>query len=138
MSRRKPEAGAAVAESTATMTDRIDVSLRDGCALVFSDCHYDPEAPASTAHRAVVHLAKKLKPDLLVCGGNALDWAGLSRHPKIMFEARPSPVSPTSRIGAIFCFRPVEHQRFGLKSLHYGRGWRGWSAVVIFGGGWGG
>jgi hypothetical protein len=93
MSRRKPEAGAAVAESTATMTDRIDVSLRDGCALVFSDCHYDPEAPASTAHRAVVHLAKKLKPDLLVCGGNALDWAGLSRHPKIMFEARPSPVS---------------------------------------------
>ena len=46
--------------------------------------------------------------------------------------------NPTSRIGAIFCFRPVEHQRFGLKSLHYGRGWRGWSAVVIFGGGWGG
>ena len=46
--------------------------------------------------------------------------------------------NPTSRIGAIFCFRPVEHQRVGLKSLHYGRGWRGWSAVVIFGGGWGG
>ena len=46
--------------------------------------------------------------------------------------------NPTSRIGAIFCFRPVEHQRIGLKSLHYGRGRRGESAVVIFGGGWGG
>ena len=30
-------------------------------------------------------------------------------------------LNPTSRIGAIFCFRPVEHQRIGLKSLHYGR-----------------
>ena len=48
-------------------------------------------------------------------------------------------ISPTSRIGAIFCFRPVEHQRVGLKSLHYGRGWRGWlGGGDFFGGGWGG
>ena len=32
--------------------------------------------------------------------------------------APADPVSPTSRIGAIFCFRPVEHQRVGLKIRH--------------------
>ena len=47
-------------------------------------------------------------------------------------------LSPTSRIGAVFWFRPVGNQRVGLKGLHYGKGWRGGSEVVILGGGWGG
>jgi hypothetical protein len=80
-------------ESTARMQPRIDVEVADGTALIFSDCHYDPDAPASTAHRAVVMQAKALKPDLLICAGDAVDWAGLSRHPRIMWEDRPSPVA---------------------------------------------
>jgi hypothetical protein len=80
-------------ESTHSLSERIDVEIADGSALVFSDCHYDPAAPASTAHRAVVKLAKVLRPDLLICAGDAVDWAGLSRHPRIMWEDRPSPVA---------------------------------------------
>jgi hypothetical protein len=81
-------------ESTHSLSERIDVEIADGCAIVFSDCHYDPDAPASTAHRAVVHFAKSLQPDLLICGGDAFDWAGLStKHARIMWEPRPSPIA---------------------------------------------
>jgi len=81
-------------ESTHSLSERIDVEIADGSAIVFSDCHYDPDAPASTAHRAVVHFAKALQPDLLICGGDAFDWAGLStKHARIMWEPRPSPVA---------------------------------------------
>jgi Calcineurin-like phosphoesterase len=79
-------------ESTHSLSARIDVEIANGSAICFSDCHYDPGAPASTAHRAVVKLAKSLKPDLLLCGGDALDAAALSRHPRIMWEDRPKPV----------------------------------------------
>jgi predicted MPP superfamily phosphohydrolase len=79
-------------ESTSTSTNRIDVELHEGMALIFSDCHYDPEAPASTAHRACVKFSRNYRPDLLICGGDAVDWAGLSKHPRIMWEDRPSAV----------------------------------------------
>jgi hypothetical protein len=82
----------AICESTASMQDRIDVTLPDGCAIVFSDCHYHPEEPASTAHRTVVHLARQLKPRLLICGGDAFDFPGISKHGRIMFEKRPAVV----------------------------------------------
>jgi hypothetical protein len=31
-----------------------------------------------------VALAKRLRPDLLICGGDALDGASISRHSRIM------------------------------------------------------
>jgi predicted MPP superfamily phosphohydrolase len=81
-------------ESTQSSSERINVEITDGSAICFSDCHYDPDAPPSTAHRAVVQFAKSLSPDLLICGGDALDWAGLStKHARIMWEDRPSPVA---------------------------------------------
>jgi hypothetical protein len=41
-------------ESTARMQPRIDVTIRDGAAIVFSDCHFHPNEPPSTAWRAAV------------------------------------------------------------------------------------
>jgi hypothetical protein len=79
-------------ESTHSLSDRIDIEIPNGTAICFSDCHYDPEAPASTAHRAVVQFAKSLSPDLLICGGDAVDFAALSRYSRIMWEARAKPV----------------------------------------------
>lgn len=70
-------------------TDQLDYDLPDGQAIVFSDCHYDPDTPASTAHRAVVMLARERQPEVLVCGGDAFDFAAVSRHARIMYEARP-------------------------------------------------
>jgi predicted MPP superfamily phosphohydrolase len=75
-------------ESTHSHSARINIEITDGSAICFSDCHYDPDAPPTTAHRAVVQFAKSLSPDLLLCGGDALDWAALSRHPRIMWEGR--------------------------------------------------
>jgi hypothetical protein len=70
-------------------TNQLDFELTDGQAIVFGDCHYDPEAPPSTAHRAVVMLARDLQPAVIACDGDAFDFAGVSRHARIMWEARP-------------------------------------------------
>jgi hypothetical protein len=32
-------------ESTHSLSERIDVEIADGCAICFSDRHYDPEPP---------------------------------------------------------------------------------------------
>lgn len=113
-----PEQGEPPVESTSAATDRIDVEIREGCALAFSDCHFDPDTPASTAWRACVWFTKSYQPDLLICGGDAIDAAALSKYPRIMWEQRASAVkelaiaqkrlreirqaSPSSR--KLFCF----------------------------------
>jgi hypothetical protein len=58
-------------ETSGKLAPRIDVQITDGTAIVFSDAHYDPRYPASTAHRALVLLAKLLKPELIVA---AICW----------------------------------------------------------------
>src|ERR1700758_2838035 len=84
------EQGEPPVESTSTATDRIDVQIDEGVVCVFGDCHYD--GPASTAHRAVVKFCRDYQPDLVICVGDALDAAALSKHPRIMWEDRPSSV----------------------------------------------
>ena len=68
---------------------RIDIDLFDGTVVVFSDAHYYPKT-ASTAHRALVAMVKKLKPDLVICNGDAFDGATIGRHPRIGWEQKPS------------------------------------------------
>lgn len=67
----------------------IQLEIQDGVILAGSDAHYWPGI-VSTAHRAFVHLAKKLKPDAIVLNGDVFDGASVSRHPKIRWEARPN------------------------------------------------
>jgi predicted MPP superfamily phosphohydrolase len=68
---------------------RVNVSIETGIAIVASDAHYRPEM-ISTAHRALVVAVRELKPKLLVLNGDALDGADISRHDRIMWEARPT------------------------------------------------
>ena len=71
---------------------RIDASVPDGIVLIFSDAHFWPSL-VSTAHRAVLHFCKELKPEIVVCNGDAFDGSRISRHPKIGFlEKSPSVV----------------------------------------------
>ena len=51
----------------------------EGRAIVFSDAHFQPGV-TSTANRALLQLIRDLKPRLVVCNGDALDGAGISRH----------------------------------------------------------
>ena len=69
--------------------DRLDAELLDGTAAIFSDCHWMPDEPPSTANRALVQVVKELKPALLVCNGDALDFPSISAHSRIGWEKRP-------------------------------------------------
>lgn len=68
---------------------RAEVTLQDGVIIVGSDAHYWPEL-VSTAHRAFVHFAKRLKPQLVILNGDLLDGARISRHGRIMWQQSPT------------------------------------------------
>jgi hypothetical protein len=68
---------------------RLRFEIEDGVVLVGSDAHYWPGI-ISTAHRALVHFAKKLKPFAVVMNGDVMDGAGISRHPSIGWEHKPT------------------------------------------------
>jgi hypothetical protein len=66
-----------------------EVSLTNGCVIVFNDAHYWPGEPP-TMHRALVHLIKKLKPEVVVANGDIADFPALSRFPSIGWEKAPT------------------------------------------------
>ena len=68
---------------------RMNARLGNGIVLVGSDAHYWP-GHISTAHKAFVQFIKELRPDFVVMNGDALDGAGISRHPSIGWEKKPS------------------------------------------------
>lgn len=67
----------------------IQLEVLNGTIMVGSDAHYWPGI-ISTAHRAFVHLTKKLKPDAIILNGDVFDGASVSRHPRSRWEARPN------------------------------------------------
>lgn len=69
---------------------KIETSIDNGTVLVFSDAHYWPGFK-TTAHRALVAMAKQLRPTAIVCNGDAFDGATISRFPRPFFdEEKPS------------------------------------------------
>jgi len=78
-------------ESMLVTSDRVEVKfkLKDGVVLVAGDQHYYPnQVPVS--HRALVYLAKKIKPFAIVWNGDACDFPSISRHPSIGHEKYPT------------------------------------------------
>lgn len=67
---------------------RVEAALTDGVVLIGSDAHYWP-GPASTAHRAFLEFARRLKPSIVVVNGDAIDCAAISRHPPIGWTKIP-------------------------------------------------
>jgi hypothetical protein len=64
---------------------RVLLPAVDGCIFVVSDQHYYPGLPASPVHKASIVLANKLKPYAIVCNGDAIDGASISRWPVSSF-----------------------------------------------------
>lgn len=58
---------------------RIDYTVKDGCAVFFGDCHWWP-GEMSLANKALLILLKRLKPKLVCANGDVFDGAGISRH----------------------------------------------------------
>jgi len=73
--------------------------------LIGSDFHYWP-GRASTAHRAFVSFAEKLKPFAIIANGDVLDFGGISQHPPIGWEQTPTVEEELyvaqARLGQIF------------------------------------
>ena len=70
---------------------RVSAKIPDGVILVGSDVHLWPQG-LTTAQRAFIHLAGKLKPETIVINGDLFDGALVSRFPAGMWsqEKRPN------------------------------------------------
>lgn len=68
---------------------RIEVDLKDGTIVVFSDAHFWP-GPPSTAFLALIKLIKKLKPKVIIANGDLTDMATISRHPPLGWASMPT------------------------------------------------
>jgi len=71
--------------------DRVEVKLqvKNGIILVAGDQHYWPGI-VPVMHRALVYLAKKMKPFAIIWNGDAFDGSSISRFPSIGWESKPS------------------------------------------------
>lgn len=69
--------------------DQLDIKLRDGVVIVFSDAHYWP-GMVSTAHKALLHFCRVLRPAVVINNGDSLDGASISRFPRDGWERPPA------------------------------------------------
>ena len=58
--------------------ERKQLGVLNGTGIVFSDAHYWPGI-VSTAHKGLLWAIKEFKPSFVVCNGDALDGASISR-----------------------------------------------------------
>lgn len=69
-------------------TGRVYLKIKDGSVIVAQDAHYWPGI-VSTAHKALLWVARAEKPDVMVLNGDAIDASTISRHPPIGWEKHP-------------------------------------------------
>jgi len=60
--------------------ERKQLGILNGTGIVFSDAHYWPGI-VTTAHKGLLWAIKEFKPSFVICNGDALDGASISRHP---------------------------------------------------------
>jgi hypothetical protein len=60
--------------------ERKQLGVLNGTGIVFSDAHYWPGI-VTTAHKGLLWAIKEFKPSFVICNGDALDGASISRHP---------------------------------------------------------
>jgi hypothetical protein len=68
---------------------RLQTEIKNGVALVGSDCHYFPGEP-SAAHRAFVKFSRERRPSVVVLNGDVFDGASVSRWERIGWDSRPT------------------------------------------------
>jgi predicted phosphodiesterase len=68
---------------------RRGMELEKGRIIVFSDAHFWPDQ-TTTAFKALLEMIKEYKPTAIVCNGDALDGASISRFPRADWEKIPS------------------------------------------------
>lgn len=66
------------------------LTLKDGVVLLFSDAHFNISGEMSTAAKALLKVAKKLNPDIVIDLGDGTDFATISKHDPNGWEDRQS------------------------------------------------
>lgn len=66
------------------------LNMPDARIVVFSDCHWWPNQPKTTAHSALLEIIKDLRPTTLVANGDLFDGARVSRHARLGWEKLPT------------------------------------------------
>lgn len=69
---------------------RVEITVPNGTILIGSDAHCWP-GEMTTAQKGFIHLAEKLKPDVVVMNGDVFDGARISRHPAGIWEQEKRP-----------------------------------------------
>lgn len=67
---------------------RLDLTLRDGYCVIFSDSHFWPGL-RSIAFEGLLLVLKELKPKIVVSNGDAFDGASISRHDPLGWQKTP-------------------------------------------------
>jgi hypothetical protein len=67
---------------------RLEASLEDGYAVIFSDSHFWPDR-RSLALETLLEVIKEVKPKIVISNGDAFDGAKISRHPPTGWEDPP-------------------------------------------------
>jgi hypothetical protein len=68
---------------------RLHQKLESGTVIIFSDAHYWPGI-VSTAHRALVHLVRELRPKMVIGNGDIFDMASPSHWGRRDFSPLPN------------------------------------------------
>ena len=68
------------APRASTAYERKHLGILNGTVIVFSDAHFWPGV-RTTAFEGLLWAIKELKPVAVICNGDALDGASISRHP---------------------------------------------------------
>jgi len=68
---------------------RRGMDIEKGRVIVFSDAHFWPDE-TTTAYKALIEMIKEYKPTAIVCNGDALDGANISRFPRADWSKLPT------------------------------------------------
>ena len=68
---------------------RRGMDIEKGRVIVFSDAHFWPDH-TTTAFKALLEMIKEFKPTAVVCNGDALDGASISRFPRMDWSKLPT------------------------------------------------
>jgi len=67
---------------------RVDLGILNGTVIVFSDAHFWGQR--TTAHKGLIWAIRTLRPQAVICNGDAFDGAGISRFPRIGWTKQPT------------------------------------------------
>jgi len=84
-----PDASSLALPNNSEVPEMQEVSwhVENGTFVVFGDCHWtSPHQERSVAHEAMLRAIPKIKPDFLLCMGDALDFGEISRHDPVGWQ----------------------------------------------------